>query len=1032
MKLGEIDKDLKPIKQNLFLCKPDKKTIKKITEAYDISYSTKLGTVNEISFKIPTIIEKDRVPIDNPNIEGIKHRYLFKLTHGSSTEYFQFNERNKAFSDDEYVEYKAYSLGIQLTDKNVRAFKAESKNLTAIATEVLQRSKWKVGYVDSEFDLKYRSHEVPSQSLLQVIYELAQKFNAVIKWDTVNLKINFYKPENVGLNKGLRLKEGKYLESFNLSSDSTEAITRLKLYGSEGLTIRRLSPTGSVYIEDFSWYMYPFERDINGQVITESDHMENDLCIALEDYQALLVAKQGEFDTLTTQLKTKQDEIQQEMQLLSVMQSDLILIYDERDLLNSQFLDGTLAHQEVIGRMVAKETEVNNKISFIGTLITQEESIETQILTLRSIVAIENNLTPTQILELDDFIIEKEHTNDTIIDEEDLLQEGIEVFNIMREPKIQLNVDIVNFLTMIECQNDWDKLVLGDTISAKHNRLGVDIKAKIIEINYNFESESVSLVIANEKDIADNDAKFMELLYNAGNTSTIVNMDKYKWDLSEENNGMINEIINNKWDAIKNAVVGGYDQQISISERGVIVKSLENPNVWLVIQNGMLAITNDGGNSWKHAITSEGIVGERIYGKIIMGVNLAIEDESGIMKFRGSRGQIFDRNGVEQMRLGLVTDSPASECFGMLLDNGKHRVHVTSCDGFMIEKKVGTAWVKKMYADLDGNFWVEDFTAANLFAKNLRIEDNDGYFSFQGNKGTISDGVKPVMWLGYIPTEIPDDFGVIVKDDNNTKIFMTRNRGFAIDVGGVNKFSVDLGGNIYAQDIIAHNLKIVNGELGAKIILDETTGITINGNAGQVIKLNANEGISIDVNSDRRFWIGTDGLLYARRLVVLNDEFNEAILDQVTGSYISDLTVNKLRTLNSNAPQDHVFIKDNYIKLITGEGATTDIAKFILTLAGTGFGGYPHSTWGAGDVIGNDRGFIYKDNLGFWFDYVAGDGLMRRISMQDQQIDSILLDTPHKMRLHAGQAVRIEANAGNFIEISPTGITIRGTRVDIN
>src|SRR5690606_19960413 len=145
-------------------------------------------------------------------------------------------------------------------------------------------------------------------------------------------------------------------------------------------------------------------------------------------------------------------------------------------------------------------------------------------------------------------------------------------------------------------------------------------------------------------------------------------------------------------------------------------------------------------------------------------------------------------------------------------------------------------------------------------------------------------------WFGYIPTEIPSDFGVIVRSNVNT-IYLTRNRGFEITryEGGnwVTKFKADLFGGLYAEDITTKNLKIVDGELGDKIVLDENNGITINGNNGEQIRLNANEGIAIDVNSDPRFWIGTDGLLYTKRLIVTPDNPDD-LIELPDGSFISD------------------------------------------------------------------------------------------------------------------------------------------------
>lgn len=1316
MKLGEIDINKKPIKENLFLCKPDKKTIDKLSEAYDISYSTKLGTVNEITFKIPTMLEKDRVPIENPNINNIKHRYLFKLKHGTTTEYFVFNERNKIYSDDEYIEYHAFSLGYQLADKMIRRYEAISKNIVEMLTDVLKFTNWKVGYVDSAFEIasnpSLRSHEISSQTVLQAVYEIAQKFNAVIEWDTVKSEINLYKPENTGTTyKGLTISDGKYLESFNLASNSEETITRLILIGAEDLSIRRISPTGSNYIEDFSYYIYPFERAEDGTVIRESGYMSNELCNALLDYQEYLISIDGQFKEYTEQLTSIQKTHQEEIEILKGLNNELKLIMDELDLSNANFKmtpDGneipvinTPEHQAIIARRVAKEAQIDAKVSQIAQIVELETIKQNQITALVNASKIEVHL-GSLMLELNQFIIEKEYVNNTIIDDEDLLKEGIEAFNQFREPKVRLDVDIINFLSIVESQNDWDKLVLGDEVVIRHDRLDANIKAKIIEINYDFETDDISLVIANEKEIADNEV--LDMIYNAGNTSTVVDMDKWKWDLSEENNGSINEIINNKWDAFKNSVVGGYDQKVEISERGIIVRSPDDPNRYLVMQNGLISMTQDNGNSWKVGITPDGIVAERLYGKVIMGVNLAIEDESGILKFRGSRGQIFDRNGNEVMRLGLVSDDDSSrECFGitswnsitrvaltdcegisisrrkldtnwekifwvapdtgtlytrdmvaerikivsdtgdMILDaeNGyfdvgwfdkivadgkltttekyelwntvntimsqyqilldhaadfkysarddsyifstqnpessrtpssivrvdvtqlklkyasliafigqyisippafddeimertdeidrdtfvvrfkeyydeaekiraaiddfliysgmqfgrfynnlimdakvgfmairndyKYRARLSATDGLALEKWERGSWVKKLYAAL-GHPDYEDGTliAENLVARSLRIVDGNlgdrivldekTGISIYGNKANIflnaDDGIRiqvngqDKFYVdidgrlyakditthglkivdGLLGERIIFDWydGITILGDKAT-IFLNANDGIRINSGGKDKFYVGTDGRLYAHDITTHGLKIVDGELGEKIIFDQETGITINGNKGEQIRLNANEGIAIDVNNKKRFWVGTDGNLYARKLFIMND-LETPIPDEVTGSFISDLTVNKVRTLYSASPADHVYIADNFLKLMTGSARGAN-EKFTLQLMGSGDSSYPHMTWGAGGSTGgagSNVGQIYKDTRSLSFIYTGTNGNERKLLLQNSDTDSILMETAQGMVLKAGTKFTIEVGGGVSMEMSSSGIKFKSPRVDFD
>ncbi|QJI52482.1 putative tail fiber protein [Psychrobacillus phage Perkons] len=141
------------------------------------------------------------------------------------------------------------------------------------------------------------------------------------------------------------------------------------------------------------------------------------------------------------------------------------------------------------------------------------------------------------------------------------------------------------------------------------------------------------------------------------------------------------------------------------------------------------------------------IVGERIYGKIIMGVNLAIEDESGILYFRGSRGQIFDRNGNEVMRLGLVSDDgSASECFGITSWNSVSKVELTDCQGISIyRKKLPNDWEKIFWVSAsDGTLYTKDMVAERLKIVNDIGEEilnaETGYFDIGWFDKIVADG----------------------------------------------------------------------------------------------------------------------------------------------------------------------------------------------------------------------------------------------------------------------------------------------------
>ncbi|WP_152394749.1 hypothetical protein [Paenibacillus guangzhouensis] len=107
-------------------------------------------------------------------------------------------------------------------------------------------------------------------------------------------------------------------------------------------------------------------------------------------------------------------------------------------------------------------------------------------------------------------------------------------------------------------------------------------------------------------------------------------------------------------------------------------------------------------------------------------MNLALEDEDGVLKFQGSKGEIFDRNGRLVMKLGLVDENP--DKFGLWSFNDITRVKIDQIEGFVIDRKSNDTvkhpdgWEKILWADpKDGTLYSHD-----LVAKNIKIVNNVG------------------------------------------------------------------------------------------------------------------------------------------------------------------------------------------------------------------------------------------------------------------------------------------------------------------
>jgi len=244
-------------------------------------------------------------------------------------------------------------------------------------------------------------------------------------------------------------------------------------------------------------------------------------------------------------------------------------------------------------------------------------NIENQITALQSTLSIENNFTADQILERNLFIIEKEATNSNYTNASDLYEYGKKEFEKICKPEISIKLDIVNFLEVLEMQHLWDKLVLGDFCTVYYPPLNISIKARIIEVDFDYESGSISLTIANVEEILTDEQKFIRNLYNSISTSTSVNMSKYKI-LTEltQNTSEISTIIDQLQGKISKEITLAVNEHVSISPRGIIITSPQNPLDILIINSGVIALSNDGGNTWGHCISTDGILGDKVIGKL--------------------------------------------------------------------------------------------------------------------------------------------------------------------------------------------------------------------------------------------------------------------------------------------------------------------------------------------------------------------------------------------------------------------------------
>jgi len=281
--------------------------------------------------------------------------------------------------------------------------------------DILKVTGLSVGYINPEVQFKARSFDVSGVTRLDLLYTVCDSFKVIPQFDTELNQIHFYKEDELSEYKGFINQDGKYLESITDQIDVDQLVTRLIVTGKDGLSINGVNPTGQSYIDDFSFYLYPFQRDENKNVIQSSQYMTDELAHAILDYNELVNSLNTEHKQLLDSLSEKQKEQQKaETELFS------------RKLEKEKALDFLETRKSVAGSdLTAAKADADKKIKayddqkkVIDGIKSEINSIQDKIGILKEKLKLENNLSPSLLAELEqNFIHEEEWTNDNIYDE---------------------------------------------------------------------------------------------------------------------------------------------------------------------------------------------------------------------------------------------------------------------------------------------------------------------------------------------------------------------------------------------------------------------------------------------------------------------------------------------------------------------------------------------------------------------------------------------------------------------------------------
>ena len=856
----EIDYSKIGQKPDLYVCKPNLSIIGKLSDAFNITLNLKLSSINELSFSLNYYKDINHEYIVNPNYNLLKHRYLIKFVLNDYVEYFLINLPEDSDSEDSTIKnISCFSLAYKLSDELINGYKTTvSVNATTVLTDILSDTAWSVGFVHNDFNIMFRQFEITGKSALDAIYDIANTFGALVVYDTLNYTVNFYKLETYGLDRGLTFKYGKYLKSINNTINPDSFCTQFYCYGKDNISIAGVNTTGMPFLQNFTYFLYPFTKSEDGSVLIHSDYMSDSLASSILQYNNLLSTKEGDFNDLLTQKIALQETLDTSETDFTDLKTEMYVILDALDIaqsnnqdttslitdrnnkqieldnkykeINSILFDITITNScntsgninltiddkvidiplllgDTINTVAIKITNyinskyynydnkfpliptfkcsvVNGVISIIyfttkdkadfnitftdtdstgvtctiGTktnngLENQISNINNQMDDLTDLLSMSENFTSEQILELKrSFIIKKEVRNEYISDAQELLKWGKLEFAKIYQPPTIIEIDIVDLFSCIDigCQHDRNKLQLSEIVNVKYDKFNVNVKAKINEIEYDFENSDIKVVISDVKEINKDKDKYLQLLNKTINAGIAVEANKDSWNGVDNIKSDVNDILNNKWDSSLREILAGVNESVEINGRGITITNPNDVQKAIRLMHGVIGITTNGWNSLDVAIDGTGVYARKLIGQIVASTILTITNEAGNFS--------VDQNGVTIEDMSLVITKSDS----------KSRIMMNILDGIKIQKNTGTidtpVWIDVFYVNSDGDIVTVGYIEIGVGDAVFKADNNGIYLGSQN----FEDAPFRIALSGALTAENADINGNI--DCNTLKI----------------------------------------------------------------------------------------------------------------------------------------------------------------------------------------------------------------------------------------------------------------------
>ena len=275
---------------------------------------------------------------------------------------------------------------------------------------------------------------------------------------------------------------------------------------------------------------------------------------------------------------------------------------------------------------------VTYQTNIVASVERRLKEYDNQRESINNSLAVDTFFPPHLVKERENFVNwgiwrEEDHT-----DAKALLEDGLRQLKEHNDVERTVNVSLIDFLQSLEDKENWDKLSAGDKIRFSNKVYDAQMEAFISELNIDFDNHDISITLSNIIDLRDKNRGIAQKLASFVSTAGQVNLQKNQLGDQLKKTNQVMALLEGEWDANKRRITAA-NETVQIDNRGIVITSPTHPNEMLIAVAGLIAISNDGGETFKQAINTRGVVAERLIGKVLIGTELVMENDSGTFRF---------------------------------------------------------------------------------------------------------------------------------------------------------------------------------------------------------------------------------------------------------------------------------------------------------------------------------------------------------------------------------------------------------------